>query len=202
MKASKRNLAAAVLAGAMALGLSAPAAADWDKWEDADRWEERSGHRGKPQARGEFDYAKVIAARPRWSERHETRRQCSEELVGYSQPSYRSDGRSYGGAIIGAVAGGVIGAQVGKGNGNKVATAVGAATGAIVGDRIGNSHSGYRTAGGEPIYETRCHSWSEPIRERDGYEVTYVYAGQKMRAFARNDPGQWLRVRVSVSPAE
>ncbi len=184
--------AAAKIAMIGALALSAPAGAGWE-----DPW--HPGGREKPRAHGEYDYAKVISVSQSWIEREIPRQECSREIVGY-RSAERAAERSYGGAVIGAVAGGILGAQVGKGDGRTVAAAVGAATGAMVGDSLGNRHPGSRRA--EPIYDTRCRSWSESVREPAGYDVTYRYAGQTRTAHTYRDPGEWLRVRVSVDAAE
>lgn len=119
--------------------------------------------------------------------------------------------RNYGGAVLGGLAGGVLGNQVGGGNGKVAATALGAVLGAFAGDSFDNRNArpapvypvqnypsqGYPTSGrgGE-----RCETVYENQSQLTGYQVVYDYRGQTYSTFMRNNPGNSLRVRVSVEP--
>lgn len=205
MRAEK--LGKTILVGIAIAGIALPLAskADWNDdagWSQGDRYSRMdNGSRGKPKARAPFDYAMVTAVQPRYENIETPRQECSREIVGYrgGDDGYRSDS-SYAGPVLGAIAGGILGAQVGKGDGRTAASAVGAATGAIVGDRMGRNN--YPPQNDQPIYETRCHNWSDSRRVISGYDVSYVYGGATYQSFMDRDPGKWMKVRISVQPAE
>ncbi len=123
----------------------------------------------------------------------DTRQEC------YEQPVVRREsGGSTAGTILGAVVGGVLGNTIGKGDGRRAATVAGAVAGGAVGNRVsGNGGMVHDTV-------TRC----EPVRnvstERRivGYNVEYRYRGQSYMSRMDYDPGERLRVRVSVTPAD
>jgi len=97
---------------------------------------------------------------------------------------------------LGAVVGGVLGNTVGKGDGRKAATVLGAVAGGAVGNRA--------TRGG--AYEstqTQCRTVSSVSEQRQiiGYDVEYRYHGDVYVSRLSYDPGDRLRVRVSVTPA-
>ena len=108
------------------------------------------------------------------------------------------------GTAAGAVIGGVIGSQVGSGRGRDAATAAGA----VIGAGIGHSQAQKRNAAnqGPPREYTveRCDTrYSQHWEERvDGYKVTYVYNGRRQVTELPYRPGDRIRVRVDVSPAE
>ena len=141
-----------------------------------------------------YDTARVLSVTPQIERLNTPRQECHTE---YIRDSYNSGSRDIGGAIIGGIAGGLIGSQIGKGNGRVAGAAVGAATGALVGDRIDNSDNrgGYST---RPV--ERCvsvDSWQTVTRN---YLVTYRYNGRDYTTVMQNDPGDTLRLRVSVVP--
>jgi uncharacterized protein YcfJ len=153
-----------------------------------------------------YDYARVIDVQPLTTRVRVTtpQRACWDETRvddrGYGNgPLPRS---SAGGAVLGAVIGGVLGHQIGHGRGRDAATAVGAVVGAAVG-----SQQAQRRAGAAPPREytvQRCETrYQETWEERtDGYRVTYVYNGRRQVTEMPNRPGDRIRVRVDVSPAE
>jgi len=75
--------------------------------------------------------------------------------------------------------------------------------GAVAGGAVGNSisHRGDRTYEGT---ETRCRDVSTVSEQRRiaGYDVEYRYRGEVYVSRLNYDPGERLRVRVSVSPAD
>lgn len=105
------------------------------------------------------------------------------------------------GTIVGALIGGALGNQVGKGDGRKAATIAGAVIGGAVGreaDANDNPSGSYRGT------ETRCRVVDSGYDERRivGYDVEYRYRGEVFFSRLGYDPGEKLRVRVSVEPAD
>ena len=150
---------------------------------------------------GGYDYAKVVDVQPLMTRvRVSTpERECWDETRVDDRDRART---SAGGALIGAVIGGVIGHQIGSGRGRDAATAAGAVIGAGVG-----AHQAERRAGNLPPQEytvQRCDTrYSDHWEERiDGYRVTYVYNGRRQVTQLPYKPGDRIRVRVDVSPAD
>lgn len=116
----------------------------------------------------------------------------------YDQPVVRHEGgHSTAGTVLGAVIGGVLGSTVGKGDGRKAATVAGA----VAGGAIGNGASRGRDYESS---ETRCREVSSVSEQRRlmGYDVEYRYHGEVYVSRLNYDPGERLRVRVSVAPAD
>jgi uncharacterized protein YcfJ len=130
--------------------------------------------------------------------------ECYEEQVLQpAQASESDDGKRVGGTIFGAIIGGVLGNRFGKGDGRKAATAAGAVAGGVVGNNLASGNSG--GSGGPPRYTTqrRCRQVdSGGPRHVVGYDVEYRYRGELYTARMVGDPGDRIRVRVSVTPAE
>lgn len=118
----------------------------------------------------------------------------------YQQPVVRREsGNSTAGTLLGAVVGGVLGSTVGKGDGRRAATVAGAVAGGAVGNRA--------ASGGDRVEQgsvTRCQPVQDVSTERRivGYNVEYRYRGQTYMSRMDYDPGERLRVRVSVRPAD
>ena len=109
---------------------------------------------------------------------------------------YRDSSRTTNATVIGAIVGAALGNQVGKGDGRKAATVAGA----VVGGAIGNN-----TARARAEAEARgCRIVEVERQERQvvGYDVEYMYKGEKYMSRLPYDPGNRLRVRVSVTPDE
>ena len=129
--------------------------------------------------------------------------QCREEQVRYVEPRHHRASATP--TIVGAIIGGALGHAVGHHKRNKqVGTAVGALLGGSIGRDIGRRHRGYDH--GQVRYRTEqvCNVVSE-IREEErlaGYDVSYVYGGETYSTRMSRDPGEYIRVRVSVSPAQ
>lgn len=111
---------------------------------------------------------------------------------------HRERGNSTAGTLLGAVVGGVLGHTIGKGDGRTAATVAGAVAGGAVGDRASSHDRSYETT------QTRCDEVSSVHRERRvvGYDVEYRYRGQVFLSRLNYDPGERLRVRISVTPAD
>ncbi|MGN2253665.1 glycine zipper 2TM domain-containing protein [Frateuria sp. GZRe12] len=118
----------------------------------------------------------------------------------YDEPVVRREGgNTTAGTVLGAVIGGVLGNTVGKGDGRKAATVAGAVAGGAVGHGVARR--------GEQEYDdtvTRCRQVSSVSEQRRlmGYDVEYRYHGDVYVSRLNYDPGERLRVRVSVAPAE
>lgn len=118
----------------------------------------------------------------------------------YQQPVVRREGGSNtAGTVLGAVIGGVLGNTVGKGDGRKAATVAGAVVGGAVGNRVASRDD-------RVVQDsvTRCQQVQNVGTERRivGYNVEYRYRGQTYMARMDYDPGERVRVRVSVTPAD
>ena len=118
----------------------------------------------------------------------------------YDEPVVRREGgNTTAGTVLGAVIGGVLGNTVGKGDGRKAATVAGAVAGGAVGHGVASR--------GQREYEdtvTRCREVRAISEQRRvmGYDVEYRYHGEVYVSRLNYDPGERLRVRVSVAPAE
>lgn len=117
--------------------------------------------------------------------------QCQDYYYGE-----RRDGG--GGAVLGAIVGGMLGNTVGKGDGRKAATVAGAVAGGVVGNNVARGRH-------EPRPPQRyCEQINDYQEERrmSGYDVQYRYRGDAFMARMGYDPGDRVRVRVSVSPVD
>jgi uncharacterized protein YcfJ len=139
------------------------------------------------------DYARVVRVSPQYEQVNRPTQECRTEYVQTTQQQQRG----VGGSIIGGIAGGILGNQVGGGNGRTVATAAGAIAGAIVGDRIENSES-HPVVTEQPV--RHCRTVDNWTTRTSGYAVTYDYNGHTYTNVMPYDPGERLRVRVSVAP--
>jgi len=126
------------------------------------------------------------------------REECYDTEVAHQGGRYEN---TTTGTIVGALIGGALGNQVGKGDGRKAATIAGAVIGGAVGreaDANDNPSRSYRGT------ETRCRVVNSGYDERRivGYDVEYRYRGEVFFSRLGYDPGEKLRVRVSVEPAD
>lgn len=135
------------------------------------------------------DYARVINVAPQVEQINRPRQECRTEQMDRQS-------RNTGGSIIGGVAGAILGNQVGGGNGRIAATAAGAITGAIVGDRMENGDS--PTTYGQS--SRHCRTVDHWESRNNGYAVTYDYHGHRYTNVMPYDPGERLRINVSIVP--
>lgn len=160
-----------------------------------------------------YDYAKVVDVQPLTRRVRVTtpQRECWDETRVEPSGGYRNGPlprTTAGGTLLGAVIGGVIGNQIGHGHGRHAATAAGAIIGAGIGHEQAerrNAQYGVYNPGPPRQYTVqRCETrYREDIEERiDGYRVTYIYNGRRQVTEMPNRPGDRIRVRVDVSPAE
>ncbi len=142
-----------------------------------------------------FAWADVLRVDPQFEYVPANREDCREERI-----EHRERDNSAGGAVLGAIVGGALGNQVGKGDGRKAATIAGAVIGGAVGHNAGKGDDrGYITT------EVHCRRVADGGYEQQriiGYDVEYRYRGEVYMARLNYDPGDRLRVRVSVTPAE
>jgi uncharacterized protein YcfJ len=100
------------------------------------------------------------------------------------------------------VIGAAIGNQIGHGDGRRAATAAGAIIGAGIGNNQAQRRAGYPPPREYTVQrcETRYHDeWQE---RTDGYRVTYLYHGRRQVTELPYRPGDRIRVRIDVSPAQ
>jgi uncharacterized protein YcfJ len=201
-----RTFAALLLALAAALPASAQGQYDQRNPDYRPYPDDRAGY---PDAREQryreenvnYAYADVLRADPIYETIRETqpREACYDERVVRREPP---GGDTRGGTIIGAIVGGALGNQVGKGDGRKAATVAGAVIGGAIGnnvDRNNGSGRSYETT------QTRCQlvdGGAYERREIVGYDVEYRYRGDVYMSRLDYNPGDRLRVRVSVTPAD
>lgn len=144
--------------------------------------------------------APVVEVRPliRVVEVSDPRRVCWDEKV---ERIARDDRRGPStGTVIGTVIGGAIGHNASKGRSRGAATAAGAVLGAVIGRDISRARSGPPRR--VLTTERRC-ELERNVREEeriDGYRVFYRYAGRTFETRSDYDPGDTIRVRVSITP--
>jgi uncharacterized protein YcfJ len=140
------------------------------------------------------DTGRVVRVTPLMEQVNRPRQECRTEYVQVPQQQQRSAG----GAIIGGIAGALLGNQVGGGSGRSVATAAGAIGGALVGDRVDNN--GNQMGGMQEQAVRQCRTVDHWESRNNGYEVTYDYRGRNYTSIMAQDPGERIRLRVSVEP--
>ncbi len=151
------------------------------------------------------DRARVQSVEPQYDNVAVPRQECASQWVNEARPlaggyGY-NNGNGYGGAIIGGVAGGIVGNQVGGGRGREAATAVGAVIGALAGDRLASNNQPAQYEQAQREVRT-CRTVEDVQQRLAGYRVTYVYGGNQYTTVTREQPGNTLPVRVSVTPVE
>ena len=125
--------------------------------------------------------------------------QCWEEEVVIDRASRRGDSNTP--VLMSTIIGGAIGNAVGH---NKSNQRVGAVLGAVLGHSIGRDIIRSSDRDGIREYQTvqRCKTvYQQHTEERlVGYQVTYLYNGEEFSIRTDSDPGDEIRVRVSVEP--
>jgi uncharacterized protein YcfJ len=141
------------------------------------------------------DFGRVVRVQPRVEQIRQPRQECRTE---YQQVPVQQQ-RGAGGSVVGGIAGALLGSQVGSGNGKVAAAAAGAIAGAMVGDRVENNNRGY-DGGVQEQAVRQCRTVDAYDSRTVGYDVTYEYRGQNLTSFMQRDPGNRVRLRVSVEP--
>ncbi len=127
------------------------------------------------------------------------REECWEEPVTrYQPPTY-----SYTPTIVGGIIGAVVGNQFGRGSGRDWATVAGTTLGASLGHDYGNRRA-YAAGRSYTTIEQRCRIVSDYRQEEqaDGYLVTYSYNGRQYKSRVAHHPGERIKVRVDITPAQ
>ena len=162
------------------------------------RYDDRYGRHADENVN--YAYADVLRADPVYGHGRSgpPREECYDERVRRHEPR---GGDPTGGTIIGAIVGGALGNTVGKGDGRRAATVAGAVVGGAVGRNVDrNNGPGHSYEG----TQTRCRIVDGGYEQREivGYDVEYRYRGDVYMSRLDYNPGDRLRVRVSVTPAE
>jgi uncharacterized protein YcfJ len=139
----------------------------------------------------------VVRVQPRVEQVRTPHRECRTDYVQapVAQP------RSQGGSVIGGIAGALLGSTVGSGNGKVAAAAAGGIAGAMVGNNIDNQNNAYAPQTQEQAVQ-RCRNVDSVEQRPVGYDVTYDYRGHTYTTFTNSEPGDRIRLRVSVEPAQ
>lgn len=153
-----------------------------------------------------YDHAKVVDVVP-VIETFQVNRpveECWDEQV--RRPSHLSGRGHYTRTpeILGGIIGAAIGNQFGSGRGKKVATVAGAVLGASVGRDTKYRNRHYDRADRHAGYETvqRCEVRESFTTEERviGFDVAYKYRGNVFHTRMDQDPGDKIKVRVTVDP--
>jgi uncharacterized protein YcfJ len=147
----------------------------------------------------DYDYAPVTRVEPIVRQvRIETpRRECYDDTRYVESPAPQIAGHT----LLGGIIGGVLGHQIGHGDGRDFATVAGAAIGAGVGYTSATRQYAPRVR--EEVVQRCDVSYDRSYEERiEGYRVTYEYNGREYTTRMPYDPGERIKVRVAVAPAE
>jgi uncharacterized protein YcfJ len=149
------------------------------------------------------DFGRVLRVQPRVEQIRQPRQECRTEYIQAPVQQQYQEQRGAGGSIIGGIAGALIGNQVGGGTGRVAATAAGAIAGAVVGDRVENNGRVVNQPAQMQEQAVRQCRTVESVESRTtGYDVTYDYRGHSYTSLMSRDPGQRVRLRVSVEPEQ
>ncbi|MBL6905276.1 MAG: histidine kinase [Pseudomonadales bacterium] len=125
--------------------------------------------------------------------------QCWEEKTAIDR--YGNGNRSNTPMLVSTILGGAIGNAGGH---NKSNQRVGAVLGAMLGHSIGRDIMRRNERPSSREYQTvqRCETVYQQHEEERlaGYQVTYFYNGQEYSVRTNTDPGEEIRVRVSIQP--
>jgi uncharacterized protein YcfJ len=174
-------------------GVAATAVASPPSWSNARQ------HRVATYS--QYEYARVVDVDPivRRVRVETPRRECWDEVRQVTSRPHISDPAVGGRTLLGAAIGGVIGHQFGSGRGRDAATIAGA----VIGANVGYDSAAKRAYTHEEVVQ-RCdvryeHGYEERI---ESYRVTYEVNGRHYTTQLPYDPGDRIRVRVAVSPAQ
>jgi len=147
-----------------------------------------------------FGWAAVLRVDPVYDETSTgtPQQECYEEQVPVGmQPNADEHGKRTVATMIGTLVGGLLGNQVGKGDGRTAATVAGAVAGGVVGSQVARDRPQY-------TIQRHCRETGAVAGPRHvvAYDVEYRYRGEVFTSRLSYDPGDRLRVRVSVTPAD
>lgn len=116
----------------------------------------------------------------------------------YPQTVTHQDDDHTGGTVLGAIVGGVLGSTLGHGRGRVATTVAGAVAGGAVGNQVSAANDQPTTS-----QQTVCQPITyAPQQQIVGYDVEYRYRGDVYMSRVPYDPGERLRVRIAVAPAD
>ena len=154
-----------------------------------------------------YDHAKVVDVVP-VVETYQVNRpveECWDEQVRHDVR--RSDRGRYTRTpeILGGIIGAAIGNQFGSGRGKKVATVAGAVLGASVGrdTKYRNRHNDRydrRAVGYETVQRCEVRDSFTTEERIIGFDVAYKYRGNVFHTQMDRDPGDKIKVKVTVDP--
>ena len=148
-----------------------------------------------------YEYAQVVASQPvyRVVEVSTPQEQCFEEQIAIN--SYDGSNQSRTPLLVSTIIGGAIGNALGH---NKSNQQVGAVLGAMLGHSIGRDIIRHNNQPEGVEYQTvqRCNTVYQQHEEERlvAYDVTYLYNGEEYSVRTDSDPGDQIRIRISVQP--
>ena len=156
---------------------------------------------GSARAETSYEYAQVVESQPIYQvvAVSTPQEQCWEEQIAIDR--YPSRHRSNTPVLVSTIIGGAIGNALGHDKSNQ---RVGAVLGAMLGHSIGRDIMRQDNQPGIREFETvqRCETVYQQHEEERlvGYRVTYLYNGTEYSIRTDSDPGDRIRIRVSVQP--
>jgi uncharacterized protein YcfJ len=192
MKTKLKPLTKSLIVAGMIAGISLPAAAN--KYRDYNN--------------SAYDYARVVNVEPvvETYQVNNPVEECWDEQVRHD--TYYDDRRPKNRTadIIGTIIGGAIGNRFGHGDGRKIATVAGAVLGRSVGRNVrrNNEYRNRDHRDASYTYETvkRCELRDSYTTKEHiiGYDVSYKYRGNVFQTQMSNQPGDKIKVKVTVDP--
>ncbi|GJM14544.1 MAG: hypothetical protein DHS20C12_29470 [Pseudohongiella sp.] len=152
-------------------------------------------------AETDYKYAEVVESTPIYQivEVQVPQEQCWEEEIVVDRPGRSRDGNT--GVLLSTIIGGAIGNAVGNGKSNR---RVGTVVGAVLGHSVGRDIIRANRDPDIREYQTvqRCQTVYDEVQEERlvGYNVTYLYNGEEHSIRTETDPGEQIRLRVSIEP--
>jgi uncharacterized protein YcfJ len=152
-----------------------------------------------PEEAVSFGFADVLRADPIYETVQEARPR--EVCRNVSTERSRKYDNTNAGTVVGAIVGAALGNQVGRGDGRAAATVAGAVVGGAVGREVDASDN---PQGVDRRTHSECDVVDEYVERKEvvGFDVQYRYRGEVYNSRLDYDPGEKLRVRVAVSPAD
>jgi uncharacterized protein YcfJ len=144
-----------------------------------------------------IDWAPVLSSTPVYQRVSQPRQECWTEQVATNEVRRSPDVPV--GAIVGGIAGGVLGHQIGSGRGNDVATVAGAIAGTVVGNSIDQNNRANTTVVPTTRDVQRCRTVQGYADVIQGFDVRYQFNGREYVTRLPYDPGERVRLRVSVA---
>lgn len=155
------------------------------------------GYADEPQDNTKVAWADVLRVDPVYDRVRGPAQQVCEDVP--VQRHIDDSGNRAAGTVLGAIVGGVLGSTVGKGDGRRAATVAGAVAGGAIGNGVARSNDG----GYYDDVERHCRMVEGSAENRVvAYDVQYRYRGDVFMSRLDYDPGDRLRVRVNIQPAE